>query len=101
VNTPNWISRALSLATVPIENRARVARVSVGTGSGGPCAYCHKRIEPEAVEYEVDAYIAARLRSLHFHRVCLHLWEAMLSHGTAEANTGPKPEHGGPPETRQ
>jgi hypothetical protein len=79
VDGTNWISRAMSIATVPLENRSRVAQMSVGAGTGSACAYCQKRIEPESVEYEVDAYVAAGLRTLHFHRVCLHLWEAVLA----------------------
>jgi len=99
--TPNWIARALSLAAAPIENRARVVRMSIGPGTGGSCAYCHKRIEPESVDYAVDAYVATRLRSLHFHRICLHLWEAMLSHSPAEASPAGAADPGTSPETRQ
>lgn len=69
----------LPSAPAPIENRAGVVRVSVSAGTGGQCAYCHKRIDRETVEYEVDAYIPAGLRTLHFHRVCLHLWEELPS----------------------
>lgn len=69
----------LPSAPAPIENRAGVVRVSVSSGTGGQCAYCHKRIDRETVEYEVDAYIPAGLRTLHFHRVCLHLWEELPS----------------------
>jgi len=52
--------------------------MSVNAGTGGLCAYCEKEIQTQSVEYEVDAYVGAGLRTLHFHRVCLHLWEALL-----------------------
>jgi hypothetical protein len=51
--------------------------MDVGAGTGGHCAYCEKEIQPQSVEYEVEAYVGAGLRTLHFHRVCLHLWEAL------------------------
>jgi hypothetical protein len=50
------------------------------------CAYFHKLIEA-AVELEVDAYVAARLRTLHFHRICLRLWESLLSQESADLNS--------------
>jgi len=79
VDATNWIWRGLQPAAPPvIENRARIVRMNVNTGTGGPCAYCEKEIQRESVEYEVDAYVGAGLRTLHFHRVCLHLWEALL-----------------------
>ena len=57
-------------------------------GTGGQCAYCHKRIDRETVEYEVDAYIPAGLRTLHFHRVCLHLWEEPPSQRSMDVGPG-------------
>jgi hypothetical protein len=77
----------------PIENRAGVVRVSVGSGTGGECAYCHKRIDPQTVEYEVDAYIPAGLRTLHFHRVCLHLWEELPSQRVMDVGTSVSAAH--------
>lgn len=79
VDATNWIWRGLQPAAPPvIENRARIVRMNVSPGTGGPCAYCEKEIQTESVEYEVDAYVGGGLRTLHFHRVCLHLWEALL-----------------------
>jgi len=79
VDATNWIWRGLQPAAPPaIENRARIVRMTVNAGTGGPCAYCDKEIQTQSVEYEVDAYVGAGLRTLHFHRVCLHLWEALL-----------------------
>jgi hypothetical protein len=86
VDTSHWISRALALARTPVENRARVVRMSVTSGTGEYCAYCHKRIDASAVEYEVEAYVAAGLRTLHFHRICLHLWEELLPHSSMDVN---------------
>jgi len=81
LNTTNWFSKAALHSIPPTENRARVVRVATGPGTGESCAYCYKQIDGQAVQYAVDAYIAAGvLRTLHFHRVCLHLWEALLSH---------------------
>ena len=54
------------------------ARMAASAGTGGHCAYCEKEIHPQSVEYEVEAFVGAGLRTLHFHRVCLHLWEALL-----------------------
>lgn len=88
MNTANWIARALPSAPAPVENRAAVVRVSAGYGTGRQCAYCHKRIDRETVEYAVDAYIAAGLRTLHFHRVCLHLWEELPSQRVMDVGAG-------------
>jgi len=79
VDATNWIWRGLQPAAPPvIENRARIVSMAVSRGTGGRCAYCEKEIQPQSVEYEVEAYVGAGLRTLHFHRVCLHLWEALL-----------------------
>lgn len=75
----NWISRGLQPSTPPVENRERIVRVSVSSGTGERCAYCHKDIHAGGVAYEADTYVAAGLRTFHFHRVCLHLWEALLA----------------------
>jgi hypothetical protein len=78
VDATNWIWRGLQPAAPPaIENRGRIVRMDVSAGTGGHCAYCEKEIHPQSVEYEVEAYVGAGLRTLHFHRVCLHLWEAL------------------------
>jgi hypothetical protein len=75
----------LQPATLPaIENRARIVRMSIHSGRGERCAYCASEIHTEAVEYQVDAYIGAKLRSLSFHRVCLHLWEELLQRDGAK-----------------
>jgi hypothetical protein len=71
------MSKVLPPSTAPIENSARVVRMSVSSGTGVNCAYCHKVITAETVEYKVVAYVPAGLRTLHFHRVCLHLWETV------------------------
>lgn len=77
MDLPNWISRAVRSSAVQIENRARVLRMDVDSGNGDYCAYCHKQINADDTEYDVDAYVAAGLRNLHFHRVCFHLWESL------------------------
>ena len=73
----SWISRVPPSSPGAADNRSRVVRMNIGAGTGAHCAYCHKQIQPDAVEYEVDVYVAAGLRTKHFHRVCLHLWEAL------------------------
>ena len=77
MESSNWISRGRQSYTPAVDNRARVVRMAVSAGEGRLCVYCHKRIQPKDVEYEVDVYITAGLRTLQFHRVCLHLWEAL------------------------
>jgi len=77
MNATNWLSRALPPSMAAIENRAGVVQVTATCGTGGTCAYCHKPIHPEASAYEVEAYVPAGLRTLLFHRVCLHVWETL------------------------
>jgi hypothetical protein len=82
MDTGSWISRAQLPPTPSIDNCERVVRMRARAGTDEECAYCHKLIEA-AVELEVDAYLAAGLRTLHFHRICLHLWESLLSQESA------------------
>lgn len=77
---PSWISRAGPQATLGIQNRAQVVRKRIRLGANEECAYCRKRVAADAVEFEVEAYVPAGLRTLHFHRVCLPLWEGLLAH---------------------
>lgn len=77
MNGLNWINLSEFAQAACVENRARVLGLTVRAGSGAECAYCHKAIEPEAVEYEVEALVLAGQRVLHFHRVCQHLWESL------------------------
>ncbi len=82
MNEQHWIKRAsaATLATLNAsENRTRVLALSVRAGSGAPCSYCHKSIDATAVEYEVQAYVHTKVRTLHFHRICHHLWESIQS----------------------
>jgi hypothetical protein len=72
MSTSRWIEGAKA---GDIDNRARIMTLTVTDGSGVECAYCHKPIEPGAVEHQVEAFVLARLRVLHFHRLCQHLWE--------------------------
>jgi hypothetical protein len=75
MSAPNWIDR--STGRVPrIDNRARILAVTASVGSGEECAYCHKSISTRDVDYEVEALVLGRLRTLHFHRLCQHLWDA-------------------------
>jgi hypothetical protein len=77
MTTANWIERSEFAQAARTENRARILALTVRTGTGRECAYCHKPIGAEAVEHEVEALVLAGLRVLHFHRVCQHLWEAI------------------------
>lgn len=78
MKTPNPTPKRVPARTIPIENRSRMVGLSVSSGTGGECAYCHKEIRADSVDYKVDAYVAAGLRTLHFHRICLHLWEPLM-----------------------
>ncbi len=82
MNEHHWMKRAsaATLATLNAsENRTRVLALAVRAGSGAPCSYCHKSIDATAVEYEVQAYVHTKVRTLHFHRICHHLWESIRS----------------------
>jgi hypothetical protein len=72
MSTSRWIESARA---ADVDNRARILALTVRAGTGTECAYCHKPIEPGAVEHEVEALVLARRRVLHFHRLCQHLWE--------------------------
>jgi hypothetical protein len=75
MSTRNWIDRSTGQAA-RIDNRARIVAVTTTIGDGTECAYCHKPISTDAVDYEVEALVLGRLRTLHFHRLCKHLWDA-------------------------
>jgi hypothetical protein len=76
VKADHWIARAAPEALAGVGNRATVIGLSVGDGSGAECDYCHKTIGAGAVEFKVEAIFHAELRTLHFHRICHHMWES-------------------------
>jgi hypothetical protein len=78
MSTQNWINRQTGHAA-RLDNRPRVVAVTSSIGTGLECAYCHKPIAPDTVDYEVEALVLGRLRTLHFHRLCQHLWDASAS----------------------
>jgi len=59
-----------------IDSHARIVAVTTSVGSGMECAYCHEPIATDTVDYEVEALVRGRLRTLHFHRLCHYLWDA-------------------------
>lgn len=71
----SWVASARGAAAA-LGNRTTILAVTQGHGSGGECAYCHKPIEPSAVEHRIEALVSGAVRTLHFHRVCHHLWES-------------------------
>jgi hypothetical protein len=78
MSAANPTSGAIPARTVPIENRSRMVRLSRTHGRGGECDYCRKTIRPDSIQYQVDARVPAGLRTLQFHRICLHLWETLM-----------------------
>jgi hypothetical protein len=78
MSTQNWIDRHTGRAA-RFDNRPRVVAVTSSIGTGLECAYCHKPIGADTVDYEVEALVLGRLRALHFHRLCQHLWDASAS----------------------
>ena len=74
MNPMNWMPQSMDARTANFENRARIVRLTIDRGHGAECAYCHKRIGAEEPDYEVEAFVLAGLRTLHFHRACHHLW---------------------------
>jgi hypothetical protein len=77
MNSDHWMMRAAPEALVGIGNRASVVELKVVPGSGAECDYCRRSIEISATEYRVDAIVYTEPRTLHFHRLCHHLWESM------------------------
>jgi len=73
--TPNWIDRPKARAA-RIDNRPRIVAVMASVGNGEECAYCRKPITAKEVDYEIEALVMGRLRTLHFHRLCQRLWDA-------------------------
>jgi hypothetical protein len=69
----NWLA---GTQAAHVESRAQIVAITVGAGSGGECAYCHKPILREDVEYAVEAIVLGGPRTLHFHRLCHHIWES-------------------------
>ena len=78
MSTPNWIDRPKARAP-RIDARPRIVAVMASVGTGEECAYCHKPITADAVDYEVEALVLGQLRTLHFHRLCQRLWDASAS----------------------
>lgn len=75
MSTQNWIDS--SAAPPPrIDHHPRIVAVTTSIGSGTECTYCHEPIAADTVDYEVEALVRGRLRTLHFHRLCHYLWDA-------------------------
>jgi hypothetical protein len=72
----NWMAKLHDGRAVSFENRTRILAVTTARGTGGNCAYCGKRIDPLSVEHRIQAIVRGGVRTLHFHRVCHHLWES-------------------------
>lgn len=72
----SWIEKSQDGRAALLENRARILTVTAAPGTGNDCAYCHKTIAPVSVEHRVEATVLGKVRTLHFHRVCHHLWES-------------------------
>lgn len=90
----SWISRSPHGPGAFFENRMRILAVTTGDGTGNDCAYCHKRIDPMSVEHRVEAIVVGKVRTLHFHRICHHLWESHEpSQYPSEACPGPRTRH--------
>ena len=75
MSTQNWIDHPAA-QPARFEGRARIVAVTTSIGTGMECAYCHKPIANDTVDYEVEALVLGRLRTLHFHRLCHYLWDA-------------------------
>ena len=76
MSNPSWITRSQDGSAAFLENRTTVMTVTEGHGTGNDCAYCHKTVEPTAVEHRVEAVVLGGGRTLYFHRICHHLWES-------------------------
>jgi hypothetical protein len=90
MNTLDQTSKGVPARTIPIENRSRLVGLTVSSGTGGECAYCHKEIHADAVQYTVEVYVATALRTLHFHRICLHLWEPLIQPTLSQSSPAPE-----------
>lgn len=73
MRSPNWLARTQAAY---VDSRTQIVAIRVGKGSGEECAYCHKPITPDSVEYAVEAIVLGGPRTLHFHRLCHHIWES-------------------------
>ncbi len=76
----SWIAKSQEGRAGSFENRMRVITVTERRGTGNECVYCHKAIDALAVEHCVEAAGPGGVRTLHFHRVCHHLWESQETH---------------------
>jgi hypothetical protein len=86
----SWIAKLQDAGAGFFENRTRILAVTTERGTGQNCAYCYKAIDPMSVEHRIEAIVRGGVRTLHFHRVCHHLWESHEqdeSGGDASAGT--------------
>jgi len=72
----SWMAKLQQGRAGSFENRTRVLAVTTERGTGRNCAYCDKRIDPLSIEHRIQAIVRGAVRTLHFHRVCHHLWES-------------------------
>ncbi len=51
-------------------------RVFAGHGDKQVCACCHERIEPSAIQYDVDCQLGETVHTLSMHLACFEVWES-------------------------
>jgi hypothetical protein len=51
-------------------------RTWAGRGTGACCDLCHRPIEPNEIEYEVEISTPAAMQILYLHLRCYHEWAA-------------------------
>ena len=49
-------------------------RTWAGYGTGADCDVCHRVIEPNQIEYEVELADGSAMQVLHLHRQCFQQW---------------------------
>ena len=49
-------------------------RTWAGYGTGADCDVCHRVIEPNQIEYEVELAAGSATHVLHLHRQCFQDW---------------------------
>jgi hypothetical protein len=77
MNSSHWMMRAGPEALAGVGNRAAVIETNALSGSGAECDYCHRPIDPQAIEHQVTVRRFTELRTLRFHRLCHHMWETI------------------------
>jgi hypothetical protein len=96
-DTPAPEQRSARLSVAALRSAAP-GRMWGGKGCGAPCDFCRVVVNPEEIEYEVEARVGDETLILHFHPRCHDAWSESRESSAEPASREPKSRSSAPAE---